>query len=180
MTSEVIDALPVAATAVVRPSMYSSKQETTDESAHEAIVVLAACAFFDPVHAQPPKASSEGPSVADTIKQSVREWCDAMIVVDFDKLGRLIADDWTDGYPGKVATKSTFLSDVKSGKHKLEACEFGPMDVKVLGNVAVIQGSVTEKRLKDGQVDTIRVAFMDAFEKRGDRWVVVRSQAHKL
>jgi hypothetical protein len=143
-------------------------------------LVLAGCVFVDPVLAQPPKAASEGPSVADIIKQSVREWCDAMIVVDIDKLSRIIADDWTDGYPGKLATKSSFLSDVKSGKHKLEACEFGPLDVKVLGNVAVIQGSVTEKRLKDGQVGTIRVAFMDAFEKRGDRWVVVRSQAHKL
>jgi ketosteroid isomerase-like protein len=146
----------------------------------KTVLVLAGCVFFNPALAQPPKAASEGPSVADTIKQSVREWCDAMIVVDVDKLSRIIADDWTDGYPGKVATKSAFLSDVKSGKHKLEACEFGPMDVKVLGNVAVIQGSVTEKRLKDGQVGTVRVAFMDAFEKRGDRWVVVRSQAHKL
>jgi ketosteroid isomerase-like protein len=146
----------------------------------KTVLVLAACMFFAPAHAEPSKAASEGSSVADTIKQSVREWCDAMIVVDVDKLSRIIADDWTDGYPGKVATKSTFLSDVKSAKHKLEGCEFGPMDVKVLGIVAVIQGTVTEKRLKDGQVGTVRVAFMDAFEKRGDRWVVVRSQAHKL
>ena len=146
----------------------------------KTVLVLATCLFFDPVLAQPPKAAAEGSSVADIIKQSVRDWCDAMIVVDIDKLSRLIADDWTDGYPGKVATKSTLLSGIKAGKHKLESCEFGPMDVKVLGNVAVIQGSVTEKRIKDGQVGTVRVAFMDAFEKRGDRWVVVRSQAHKL
>lgn len=146
----------------------------------KTVLVLAGCVFCDPVLAQPAKAAPESSSVADTIKQSVRDWCDAMIVVDLDKLNRLIADDWTDGYPGKVATKSVLLDGVKSGKHKLEACEFGPMDVKVLGNVAVIQGSVTEKRIKDGQLGTVRVAFMDAFEKRGDRWVVVRSQAHKL
>ena len=146
----------------------------------KTVLVLAGCVFFDPALAQPTKAASEGPSVADTIKQSVRDWCDAMIVVDLDKLSRLIADDWTDGYPGKAATKSDMLNAVKSGKHKLEACEFGPMEVKVMGNVAVIQGSVTEKRIKDGQVGTVRVAFMDAFEKRADRWVVVRSQAHKL
>ena len=146
----------------------------------KTVLVLVGCMLVDPALAQPPKAAPEGPSVADTIKQSVRDWCDAMIVVDLEKISRIIADDWTDGYPGKAATKSTLLSDVKSGKHKLEACEFGPMDVKVLGNVAVIQGSVTEKRIKDGQVGTVRVAFMDAFEKRGDRWVVVRSQAHKL
>ena len=122
----------------------------------KTVLVLAGCVFFDPVLAQPPKAASEGPGVADTIKQLVRDWCDAMIADDIDKLSRIIADDWTDGYPGKIATKSTFLSYVKSGKHKLEACEFGPMDVKVLGNVAVLQASLTERRLKDGQVDKTR------------------------
>jgi ketosteroid isomerase-like protein len=146
----------------------------------KTVLILAGCVFVEPVLAQPAKAAPEGPSVADTIKQSVRDWCDAMIVVDVDKLSRLIADDWTDGYPGKAATKSTLIDGIRAGKHKLEGCEFGPMDVKVMGNVAVIQGSVTEKRLKDGQVGVVRVAFMDAFEKRGDRWVVVRSQAHKL
>ena len=72
------------------------------------------------------------------------------------------------------------VSLVKSGKHQLQACEFGPIDVKVLGNVAVIQGSVTEKRIRDGKAGSVRVAFMDVFMKRGDKWVAVRSQAHKL
>ena len=70
----------------------------------KTVLVLAGCMFIDPVLAQPPKAASEGPSVGDTIKQLVRDWCDAMIADDVDKLSRIIADDWTDGYPGKVAT----------------------------------------------------------------------------
>jgi ketosteroid isomerase-like protein len=150
------------------------------KSLMKTVLVLASCVFSNPVLAEPPKAASEAPNVADTIKQLVRDWCDAMIADDVDKLSRIIADDWTDGYPGKIATKSTFLTDIKSGKHKLQACEFGPMDVKVLGNVAVLQASLTEKRLKDGQVGTVRIACMDVFERRGDTWVVVRSQAHKL
>jgi ketosteroid isomerase-like protein len=146
----------------------------------KTVLVLVGCMLFNPALAQPTKPASEASSVADTIKQLVRDWCDAMITDDLDKLNRIIADDWTDGYPGKLSTKSSFLNYVKSGKHKLEACEFGPMDVKVLGNVAVLQASLTERRLKDGKVDNVRIACMDVFEKRGDRWVVVRSQAHKL
>jgi len=103
-----------------------------------------------------------------------------MITDDIDKIDQILADDWVDGYPGKYLTKADFLDLVKSGKHQLQACEFGPMEVKVLGNAAVIQGSVAEKRIKDGQDATIRVAFMDVFMKRGDKWVAVRSQAHKL
>lgn len=146
----------------------------------KTVLVLAGCVSLDPVLAQPPKPPSEGRSVGDTIKQLVHDWCDAMVVVDLDKLGQIVADDWVDGYPGKSSTKDSFLAAVKSGQHKLEGCEFAPMDVKVLGNVAVIQGSVTERRIADGNTSTVRVAFMDVFVKRGDRWMVVRSHAKKL
>ena len=103
-----------------------------------------------------------------------------MIVVDIPKLSQIVADDWISGYPGKAATKAKFLDDVKSGKHKLETCEFGPRDVQVLGNVAVLQGSVTETRIADGQSSSFRVAYMDVWVKRGDKWLVVRSHAKKL
>lgn len=144
------------------------------------VLVLVGCVSLDPVLAQPPKASSEGPSVADAINQLSHDWCDAMIAGDVDKLNQIIADDWVDGHPGQGATKASFLADFKSSKHKLLACEFGPSDVKVLGNVAVVQGSVTERRITDGQASTSRVGYMDVCVKRGDRWSVVRSYAKKL
>ncbi len=146
----------------------------------KTILVLVGCISLDPVLAQPPRTSPEGPSAADTIKQLVRDWCDAMIADDVDKLDRIIADDWIDGHPGKNTTKASFLADFKAGKHRLQTCEFGPSDVKVLGNVAVIQGSVTEGRIMDGQSSISHVGYMDVYVKRGDRWVVVRSYAKKL
>ena len=36
-------------------------------------------------------------------------------------------------------------NDVKSGSNKLETFEMGPMDVKVIGTIAIVQGSDTEK-----------------------------------
>jgi ketosteroid isomerase-like protein len=146
----------------------------------KTVLVLVGCISLGPVLAQPPKASLEDSSVADTIKQREHEWAEAMTVVNLDKLNQIIADDFVDGYPGKITTKAGFLDDVKSGKHKLESYEYGPVDVKVLGNVAVVQGSVTETRITDGQLRTVHVAFMDIFAKRGRQWVVVRAQAHKL
>lgn len=144
------------------------------------VLILFGCMSFDTVLAQPSSASSQDPSVVDTIKQLEQSWADAMIAVDIAKLSQIVADDWIEGYPGKAVTKAKFLDNVKSGKKKLEACEFGPRDVKVLGDVAVLQGSVTETRISDGQRSTIRVAYMDVWVKRGDRWVVVRSYATKL
>lgn len=143
------------------------------------VLILFGSVSFDTVLAQPPRPASPGPSVADTIMQLEQNWVDAMIAVDIPRLSQIIADDWMEG-PAKVVTKASFLDSVKSGKHKLEACEFGPRDVKVLGDVAVLQGSVTETRIADGQSTTYRVAYMDVWVKRGDRWVVVRSHATKL
>jgi ketosteroid isomerase-like protein len=143
-------------------------------------LILLGAASFDTVLAQPPKPGSQGSSVADAIKQRDQEWADAMIAVDIPKLNQIVADDWIEGYPGKAATKATFLDSIKSGKHKLETCEFGPRDVQVLGNVAVLQGSVTETRLIDGQRSTFRVHYMDVWVKRGDQWVVFRSHAAKI
>jgi ketosteroid isomerase-like protein len=144
------------------------------------VLILFGSVSFDTVLAQPPNPASQGSIVADTIKQLEQNWADAMTVVDIPRLSQIIADDWIGGYPGKAATKANFLDDVKSGKHKLEACEFGPRDVQVLGNVAVLQGSVTETRIVDGQSSTFRVTYMDVWVKRGDRWVVFRSHATKI
>src|SRR5262245_26439715 len=145
----------------------------------KAILVLVGCISLAPVLAQPPKAASEA-SVADTIKQIEHEWADAMIAGDVEKLNQIVADEWVEGYPGKAATKAGFLASIKSGKNKLVACDFGPREVQVFGSVAVLQGSVTEKRIKDGQPVTFQVAYMDVWVKRGDRWVVIRSFAKKL
>jgi ketosteroid isomerase-like protein len=144
------------------------------------VLILFGSVSLDTVLAQPPKPASQGASVADTIKQVEQNWADAMIAVDIPRLSQIIADDWIIVSPTKTVTKATYLDNIKSGKNKLEVCEFGPREVMVLGNVAVLQGSVTETRIADGKSSTYRVTYMDVWVKRGDRWMVVRSHAAKL
>jgi ketosteroid isomerase-like protein len=144
----------------------------------KTVLVLVGCVSVDPVLAQPPRAHPEGSSVAGTIKQRERDWANAMMAFDVDKLSQIFADDWveTDGGP-RAITKASNLDYFRSRKHKLETCEFGPEDVKVFGNVAVVQGSVTESWTTDGQTSSSHVTYMDVWEKQGDSWVVVRSHA---
>src|SRR5262249_12322219 len=137
------------------------------------ILVLLGCVFLHPAFAQPSQAPSVDASAADAINQVSRDWADADMASDADKLSQLIADEGEAGYPGKIYTKANLLDDVRAGRHKLLSCEFGPQDVKVFGNVAVLQGTVTERRI--GRDGIIHAAYMDVFEKRGSRWVVVRS-----
>jgi hypothetical protein len=97
---------------------------------------------------------------------------------DIDKLSQIVADDWTGiGYDGSKETKQSSLAAWKSGAEKLESVEFGPMDVKVMGSVAVVQGSDTEKSTTKGKDTSGKWVWMDVFAKRDGKWVVVRSQS---
>ena len=124
------------------------------------------------------KASSNDASVADTLKQLEQDMGNAMVAADTDKLNQILTDDWVSlGSSGRILTREAFLSDLKAGNHKLESFEIGPMDVKVLDNVAVVQGTVTEKRTDRGQDTSGHGSWMDVCVKRGDKWVIVRSHS---
>jgi len=144
----------------------------------KTVVVLLGCVSLDPVLAQPPKAPARAPSVYDTIMQLSHEWGDAEMASDVDKVNQIIADDWTAGYPGHLITKAAVLSDVRSGKGKLLSYELGPHEVTAFGDVAVAQGSVTERRV--GADGILHVAYLDVWTKREGKWLVVRSLWKKL
>jgi ketosteroid isomerase-like protein len=121
------------------------------------------------------------PAVVETLKQFERDMGQAMVAVDIEKLNRIFADDWTSiGASGAVVTKEKMLRDFTSGTHRLEAFELGPIDVQVKGNVAVVHGSVTEKRTQAGSDVSGEYVWMDLMEKRNGTWVVIRSAGAKV
>jgi len=142
-----------------------------------AVLLVSACVGLALAQSQTPPA--KGPSVAETVKQIEHDWVDAVKAGDADKVSEILADDWIGvGYDGTRETKKNHLAEMKSGTAKLESFEFGPMDVKVLGSVAVVQGSNTEKSTStDGKDSSGKYAWMDVFVKRDGKWVIVRSQS---
>ncbi len=123
-------------------------------------------------------AATKEPSVSETIKQLEQDWTDASKASDVSKLDQIMADDWVGlGYDGRRETKQTVLARVKSGKDTTESIENGPMDVKVLGSVAVVQGSDTEKSTTNGKDSSGKYVWMDVFVKRHGKWVAVRSES---
>jgi uncharacterized protein (TIGR02246 family) len=141
--------------------------------------VLLVSAYLGLAFAQTRTPPAKDPSVEEVVKQIEYEWVDAVKAGDSGKVSQILADDWIGvGYDGSKETKQNHLADMKSGKAKLESFEFGPMDVKVLGSVAVVQGSNTEKSTTtDGKDSTGKYAWMDVFVKRDGKWVIVRSQS---
>jgi hypothetical protein len=142
--------------------------------------ILIACAGVGVALADTPApaADAKGPSVSQSLKQLEQDWSDATKVGDTDKLGTIVADDWMGiSYDGNITTKKKIMADVKSGKEKTDSIEMGPMDVKVIGNVAVVQGSDTEKSSMNGKDTSGKWVWMDVFVKRDGKWVAVRSQS---
>jgi uncharacterized protein (TIGR02246 family) len=142
-----------------------------------AVLLVLACIGLAFAQAQAPPA--QGPTVAEAVKQIEHDWVDAVKAGDADKVSEILADDWIGiGFDGTRETKKSHLAQMKSGTAKLESFEFGPMDVKVLGSVAVVQGSNSEKSTAvDGKDSSGKYAWMDVFVRRNGKWVIVRSQS---
>lgn len=121
---------------------------------------------------------TEAESPAETLKELERDWAVAIKAGDGEQIGRILGDDWIEvSNDGKKLTKGQLIAGVKSGRVKVESIEFGPLDVKVLGDVAVVQGSHVEKSTTKGHRTRGEVFWMDVFENRNGKWVVVRSQS---
>jgi uncharacterized protein (TIGR02246 family) len=142
-----------------------------------AVLLVSACVGL--AFAQTQTHAIKGPSAAGSVKQLEHDWVDAVIAGDADKVSQILADDWIGvGYDGSKENKQSHLADMKSGKAKLESFEFGPMDVTMLGSVAVVQGTNTEKsKSTDGKDSSGKYAWMDVFVEREGKWVIVRSQS---
>lgn len=121
------------------------------------------------------------PAVVDALKKLEQDMGEAMVAVDLDTLNRIFADDWTSiGASGAVVTKATMIGNFTSAHDRLESFDLGPMDVQVKGNVAVVQGRVTEKRTRGGKDIGGEYVWMDLIEKRNGAWVVIRSAGAKV
>jgi ketosteroid isomerase-like protein len=126
-------------------------------------------------------AAADQSSVAAHLKQLEMDWVTAMKDGNTARLNEIIADDWVGiNFNGTSGTKQEYVNETKSGKFKIESFEMGPMDVKVLGNVAVVQGSDTEKSTYDGKDSSGKYAWMDVYVKHGGKWQAVRSQVGKV
>src|SRR5689334_13367078 len=120
-----------------------------------------------------PRTNANG---TDFFQRLTQKWEDAVQARDLDTIAQIEADDWRSiGSGGKVWTRQMDLDAIRSATAKHVRAELSPLDVKMLSDtVAVAQGTLTDKNTGSGY------AYMDVWEKRGDKWVVVRSLSTKL
>ena len=143
------------------------------------ILLVCACAGLGLAQTKVDKIRHVG--VDQHLKQIEHDWMQAMKAGNTARLNEIVAEDWVGVYAdGSKSTRQKYVEDVKAGRDKVESYEIGPMDVKVLGNVAVVQGSDTEKSSSDGKDTSGTYAWTDVFVNRGGKWQAVRSQMAKV
>ena len=120
--------------------------------------------------------SSAKPDMTAVFQQLTQKWEDAVQARDLETIAQIEADDWRSiGSGGKVWTKQMDMDSIRAATAKHVRADLGPLDVKMLSDtIAVAQGTLTDKNTGSGY------AYMDVWEKRGDRWIVVRSLSTKL
>jgi hypothetical protein len=108
-------------------------------------------------------------------------WSKAQVQKDMAALSSIIADDWTaQDDTGKVTDKAKMIADIKSGKTTWSTITNRDENVRVMHNVAVVQGSDDEKSADNGKDTSGAYTWMDVFEKRDGKWVAVASQVTKV
>ncbi len=105
----------------------------------------------------------------------------AMIQKDTATLSKLVADDWTmQSESGTMGTKAGFIDDVRSGALVVTSFKLHDVHVRVLGNVAFVQGFDDEVSSYKGKSSSGTYNWMDVWENRGGQWVSVATQLTRV
>lgn len=119
-----------------------------------------------------------------TLKQLIKEWADAAVHGDLQKLDKFADDNFRGSAEGISFNKKMLLSAIRSGQMKVAAwdCNNDDMKVNVKGNAAVVTGRCTlSNATYMGKDFSGGWDFTDHFVKQRDRsWRAVSSQSKRI
>ena len=134
--------------------------------------------------APPPPTDSSSPPPADTAEaqlvQLEKDYAKALIGKDRAFLMDYYAPDWRGGNWLGFWTKSTMLEAILSDRYQTKSMDLGKLTVRVLGDVAVVQGVDDEVTRVNGSDTAGRWSFTDVFAWRDGRWVAIASHTSEI
>lgn len=104
----------------------------------------------------------------------------ALVTRDVEFLKNYYAPDWRGGDWMGFASKTNILNLLKSGRYTIKSMTLRDVRVRLLGDVAIVQGSDDEITSMHGKDTSGSWGWTDIFQKRGGRWVCIASQTTKL
>ena len=119
-----------------------------------------------------------GAALPADLAKAAHDYDQAQVKSDKAELQRLLADDYRlQNSSGAVQDKASFIADQVAPGYRLDPFNIEEPVEKVMGDVALLGGVATVSGTSEGQPYKVRLRFVDVWQKRAGRWVVVFSQA---
>lgn len=109
-----------------------------------------------------------------------RDYAKALIAKDRAFLMRFYAADWRGGNWMGFWSKSTMLKSVLDERYVVKSMAVRDLKVRLLGDVAIVQGVDEEVTSLDGKDTSGKWAFTDIFARRGGQWVAIASHTSEV
>jgi len=159
-------------------------------------LLLGGCGGADPAATQPtgepePKAAARAAPAparipADAARDEAelirleRDYARALMTRDRAFLMRFYAPDWRGGNWMGFWSKSTMLKSVLGTRYVIRRMDVRDLKVRIIGDVAVVQGVDEEVTSVDGKDTSGKWSFTDVFARRGGEWVAVASHTSEV
>ncbi len=128
---------------------------------------------------RPARPSSPARDEAELIRLE-HGYARALIAKDRAFLMRFYAPDWRGGNWMGFWSKSTMLKSVLNARYVIKSMNVRDLKVRVMGDVAIVQGVDEEVTTVDGKDTSGKWAFTDIFHRRDGRWVAVASHTSEV
>jgi ketosteroid isomerase-like protein len=125
-----------------------------------------------PLHAQSPTAAIE----ALELKRFK-----AMADNDLQTLATLLADDLVYTHSsGTADSKAVYLEALRSGKSRYHSAVSQSMNVRIIGETALINGRVQVTVESNGKKQDMLLSYLDVWARRGGAWQMVAWQSARV
>jgi hypothetical protein len=115
------------------------------------------------------------------LAKAAHDYDQAQVTSNRAELERLIADDYRlHNSAGQVQDKASFIADQVAPGYRLEPFTVEEKVEKVMGDAAILGGVARARGTSGGQPYDVTLRFIDVWQKRNGRWVVVMSQATRV
>jgi len=105
-------------------------------------------------------------------------WSKAVVAKDSAAISKIVASDWTgQNSSGKTETRDKMLADLKAGTDSSSAMTNRDVHVRIIGDIAIVQGADDEKSMHKGKDVSGAYTWTDIFQKRAGHWVAIASQS---
>jgi hypothetical protein len=162
------------------PLLLASGCDPEIPIANEAAPANSAAPFAGPAESRSPGTSADpGRDEAELIRLE-REYARALVRKDRDFLMRFYASDWRGGNWMGFWSKATMLKSVLNARYVVKSMDVRDLKVRLMGDVAVVQGVDEEVTSVDGRDTSGKWAFTDVFARRNGAWVAIASHTSEI